>query len=371
MPVPAPTATNTPTTATPAPTATTAPQPRIAAYILSDTAATLRSEDAGATWQEVLPFPASLSFVGGEEGWAASSHELLKTTDGGRTWSTETDQLPSTDVFFGPIDFADSQDGILAAAIPDDPNADLGAKFTVSLVQTNDGGGSWTLAFERERCEVADLRLCPFDRPGCIPASLCFTDAGHALAVACGQVLRSDDGGGTWVAVTSFPADSSARAPRVSCGGGGALWVIEADSVSRSIDGGLNWEEQPVPPGTTDVSFVSDQTGWAVTSEGLSTAVYRTMDGGEHWEQQFTPPAFGPEQEFTPPPAVHFEDARHGVMAEFHLTGFSAFPGWVGFPRRWLTDDGGTSWAEVELGRRGTATPPRPSAFLGAIGLGY
>jgi photosystem II stability/assembly factor-like uncharacterized protein len=328
--------------ATPEPVPSATPPLGRTAYFLTNGAVTFRSEDTGATWREVLPVRAELSFVDSREGWATAGAVLFKTVDGGGSWSDETDHLPLAGAVLGSIHFADRATGILAAAQPD-----TGGQ-TVFLLRSSDAGESWSIGFERERC-VGD-------------ALLCITEGGRALAIACGEVLRSVDGGATWAPVTGLPPVFTSSPP--SCSGDSDFWLVHPGSVSRSADGGLSWKEQPVPPGTTGVSFVSDRIGWAVAADDdFGTDVFRTDDGGASWELQLTTPE---ALEPSPPPAVYFEDARHGMIAEFRLTIF--FMGWYGEPRRWLTDDGGASWREIEFsGERGLPSPGEP--YLGAIGL--
>lgn len=106
------------------------------AFAVSDDGFLLGTEDAGATWSVRASEPGcslrAIEFADSRDGWAVGSdtdgHALaLATTDGGATWGEAWGLAP---VALSAIDFADALHGMAAGA---------GA-----IVRTADGGRTWT-----------------------------------------------------------------------------------------------------------------------------------------------------------------------------------------------------------------------------------
>jgi len=133
--------------------------------------------------------------------------------------------------------------------------------------------------------------------------------------------------------------------------------VGEHGIILRSDDAGSTWHQVDVPVSVTltSVSFADARHGWVAGHSGVALM---TEDGGQHWQKRFdgdvaaqrvmaaveagTLPdvyrteaerlaADGPDKPFL---AVHFSDARHGVLLGAYGLIFS-------------TDDGGESWAPM------------------------
>lgn len=120
----------------------------------------------------------TIEFIDGNTGWAGGG-VIMKTADGGATWSMQREEATVRDFHF--------EDALRGYAV--------GGK---AILRTEDGGTSWrdiTPADER----IVDLR------------ALCFLDAFHGFVVgrgvdeACGEkiykvslVLETTDGGDTW-----------------------------------------------------------------------------------------------------------------------------------------------------------------------------
>ena len=163
-----------------------------------------------------------------------------------------------------------------------------------------------------------------------------------------GLLVRSDDGGSTWVPLrlpcegSMSPislAASSAKATMLVCGGGGA-WPAPQE-VWASADGGAAWRlrsrsfatamESPLPNvGNLDseglpagISMLDAQTAW-IWGDREQDMV--THDGGATW----TAPAQLPYNNGGGAEGLGFSDPLHG---------------WTfGSDGLWTTDDGGRSW---------------------------
>ncbi len=209
----------------------------------SDGSLLQRTTNAGGSWTTVdsnvhLGVASGLDFLTTEEGWAVVGGNLLRTTDGGRTWT--------------PL----SQTASRGTPAP------LGSTSSAS-------GGSGTGA--AGALSLASIRMVS-------------AQVGWATE-ALGQVLRTMDGGSTWLDVTpAAPAPTgkggcatafqSAQDAWLACPDGtpaaGSVWKL---TVWRTTDGGANWSAAVVPT----VFTAADTTG---SMEALSLG---TSDGVHGW----------------------------------------------------------------------------------------
>ena len=253
-----------------------------------------RSTDRGDTWQErarpAQPLNGQVSFVDDHEGWeavvgsAATGCQaqlvtISHTVDAGATWQ----QLPANGLSGsqckGPLYFASSSSGYLAAFDRD---------HSPLVYFTTTGGLSWTAS-----------------RPLTDPPGFTTTPAGSALtpvsirafgtvalADVTGQsahhVYRSSDGGATWTYASTAPALAITFVTATR-------WLqIGAPGESKeTTDGGAGWhafttdysQAAPIAPAIT---FGDAQVGYA-TVRGV---IQRTVDGGVHWSLIRTPGTF-------------------------------------------------------------------------------
>jgi photosystem II stability/assembly factor-like uncharacterized protein len=179
----------------------------------------LRSTDAGKIWQQAdVPTRATLTGVFFHDkalGWAVGHDQvILRTTDGGKSWKlvyAPTDaESPLLDLWF-----EDARHGFAIGA--------YGA-----FLETTDGGESWTA----RRIADEDFHLNQIVSAG---------NNRLYIAAEAGNILRSDDGGGTWKLLTT-PYEGSFF---------GALPLSEQSlllfglrgHLFRSDDGGGSWRQ--------------------------------------------------------------------------------------------------------------------------------
>ncbi len=95
-----------------------------------------------------------------------------------------------------------------------------------------------------------------------------------------GVVARTTNGGGRWHVMARA---GTVGINTIACASADSAWLGAADGVIwRTDDGGRTWDEQTITQDDiTDLFFLDDQRGWAVTSYGR---VYRTLDGGDSWQ---------------------------------------------------------------------------------------
>jgi photosystem II stability/assembly factor-like uncharacterized protein len=262
--------------------------------------------DGGKTWtiREGVPSPVSELTIAANEAWAlipcaenqaGSCGTILHSADAGQTWDlfpTSGPVVPGA----GAMSFVDTSTGWAVGAAPD-PNGTTGGLGRNRLLQTSDGGRTWT----------ADPIPCGSDWQDLV--SVRFVDPRHGWAVCTGggsgmmaptQVLETLDGGASWTtrsSASSFggPVQLVGRPPsgpvvgaEFTKGGLGVLWEGRSGT-ERTRDGGRTWtasgparaEEEFV----SSMSFVPEKTGFAVYSSTEMQAIVlgTTDDGGDHW----------------------------------------------------------------------------------------
>ena len=98
-----------------------------------------------------------------------------------------------------------------------------------------------------------------------------------------GTIVRTTDGGQTWIKLTSAAPRALTAVQFVSETEG---WVGgEAGLIWHTTDGGFSWEIQSSPTGSnmTGIEMINNQTGWFTTRGG---SILHTIDGGQNWIRQ-------------------------------------------------------------------------------------
>lgn len=147
---------------------------------------------------------------------------------------------------------------------------------------------------------------------------------------------------GAWTAQTS---GTSGFLSGVSCVGAAAAWASgQNGAILRTTNGGATWVRlsSPVPAGeeVTDVEFVNLTTGWAI---GSSNAILRSTNGGATWSAQSF---LG----FTYPPyllALSATDASHAWIGGYDSTGGFTYDAYYSILLG--TGNGTTWWSSAPL----------------------
>lgn len=179
---------------------------------------------------------------------------IMKTTDGGQTWTLyESDSYGN----MWDVSFSDSANGVAVG--------DHGIIYT-----TNDAGDTWTH----------------------LPAQYGFTAKAAALVNGTiwvagynGFVLKSPDTGTTWE-FASLGGDQLYSIDFASSTNGVAVGYY--GFCMRTTDGGYSWTPGYIilnntPTTIKDISFGSENAGWLVGYDGL---IAKTTDGGQTWTSQ-------------------------------------------------------------------------------------
>ena len=181
---------------------------------------------------------------------------LLRTADGGETWSRVALTADDAGVLLARVVFATPERGWAFG--------EMGA-----LYSTRDGGATW----QRRRAPTRRFL-----------SGAHFLDASRGWLVgAAGTALRTTDGGETWRALVS-PALPRTRLNAVWFADAARGWAVgQGGVVVATGDGGNSWRAQAsgTEADLTDVKFLNAREGWAV---GAGGTVLRTTDAGETWQ---------------------------------------------------------------------------------------
>ena len=221
-----------------------------------------RTTDGGANWiyKSIpigFPVPSSVFFSDTLNGWASGSYSgwhsgigpqfpwLMKTTDGGVTWSAPVEFHSQ-----GRLFFINSQTG-----------------WGLPYSKTTDGGNTW-------------------NNPATIDPSynlrdIFFIDSLNGwISGFAGLILATTDGGTTWENKPTGTTQDLVSVHFYDKWNGTA--VVKAGTIIQTTDGGNSWQQQicptPIPADyLSSVKFTDSRNGWIV---GKGGAIFHTHSGG-------------------------------------------------------------------------------------------
>jgi photosystem II stability/assembly factor-like uncharacterized protein len=229
----------------------------------------IKTTDGGTTWSslwtgvdqgvEDISFPdQNTGYIGG---WSAY---FAKTTNGGVTW---TPQNPGTDIYYyTAVVFKDANNGVVAA------QTNSGAGIYV----TTDGGTTWTTG--------TGLASIPY-KVTYVTANTYFlvTNGGH--------IQKSTDGGLSWTTVTSglgLLLGIEFYNPSTGIALGEDGWLF------KTYDGGVTWTPQQTAYGNPlwhDAAWKSQN---EVVLCGTPETIWRSLDGGATWADDYPASTYNP-----------------------------------------------------------------------------
>ena len=211
-------------------------------------------------WRNPLPQGNALYsswFINSNLGYLVGDQRtVMKTTDGGTTWTT---RLPST---------MDATTRLNGVCFPDE-NTGYIINLLKEIYKSEDAGETWDLIHTE---------------PGYHLNAVFFTDPAHGF-VACsqGRILKTSDGGSTW---TTYNDNLQEDFTAVWFSDGQTGFVAGTGGlILHTSDGGNTWSPQVTATTAklTALSFFSPDEGVAC---GLSGTLLKTVNGGNTWTLQ-------------------------------------------------------------------------------------
>lgn len=222
-----------------------------------------RIHDAGV--QSLL---VNASFADARVGWATGLCNIISTSDGGQTWSTQWSKGGADAYWFNSVVALSPQ----VAMVCGFPYGRAGGGI---VLRTEDGGRNW--------------KPVTAGTPGANYASMVFgTDkkTGYMLSSLDG-LLVSRDAGLTWKPIATKSTVTVgwwiASNRLISLPDKNTIYTVGDHSISRSNDAGVSWTQCALPANITDrifthIEFASPQHGWVYL---ISGSVLETWDGGD------------------------------------------------------------------------------------------
>lgn len=208
-------------------------------------------------------------FLGGAQGG------LWKSTDKGVNWTPMTDDWPMLHVSAIAIEQFNSNVIYVGTG---DYHGFSGT--AMGIMKTTDGGATWTRlgATEFGNSPVSTIVISP-DNPQTLVAS-CGLNGG-------GRVYRSTDGGLTWSVSINVNADWDNLELGMPIAGNRQLWAVsQAGGIRRSSDFGATWSVVSVPglgTGTLDLACSKVDPQVAYLLDGGGQRIFKTTNNGTTW----------------------------------------------------------------------------------------
>lgn len=326
-----------------------------------------RTADGGTHWHNVTAPNVSAVmngfFQSPSKGWVLarglespdqSSIWLLRTTDGGATWTTYRN-LPFDN---GSIQFLDDMNGFVMTGLPSGMH-----KHAVQIYRTSDGGATWTLKYAVDPSQP--VNTLPF---GGVKYGMTFRDpstgwvGGYSPESGSVYLYKTTDGGVTWakqplpLPAGSETADFTTNAPTFFGPNDAVLPVWISTSAGRDLyiyathDGGATWSRSTsFARNGASIDFASwkDVFGYA-----LSDVFHVTNDAGATWR--------------TVTPNVRFSELAYQFLG---MDFISPTAGWILIENEsrmtslYRTTDGGATWTQLTSG----GPTPTPTPFIGTV----
>jgi photosystem II stability/assembly factor-like uncharacterized protein len=214
-------------------------------------------------------------------------------------------------------------------------------------------------------------------------ARIDFQDANNGWGIAVnakGYVLRTVDGGSTWLNASPPGIGSIGLSANLSVLNTNHVWVLMpgpdyfSGTLYRTIDAGMTWSSNTVPFGGAYLQFLDQSRGFALADRGAAAGseaveLFQTSDGGANWISIF----------HNDPGLAGSSDSLPLAGIKNGMTFSDALTGWVtgsipvdGEIFLYITHNGGVSWSQQSLplppGYQAYQYLPQAPVFFGKDG---
>ncbi len=185
---------------------------------------------------------------------------ILRTTDGGATWTS----LHSTGAF------------TVFAIDPSNPATIYTGSAGFGVNKTTDGGVTWPPVNSGLQDSFQELLVYSL---AINPSSPSTVYAGTA-----GGVFKSTDGAASWAAASTGLTSSAVRALAIDPASTSTIYAGTNGGVFKSVNGGTSWAsaKSGLPSGTVYTLAIDPSAPGAIWA-GTSSGPYRTSNGGSTW----------------------------------------------------------------------------------------
>lgn len=246
-----------------------------------------KTTDSGKTWATSYYNPnsywRSIEFINERKGFAggfpgAGNNIILAVTeDSGRTWMDITSRLPQP-----------ARKGICGMAVADEQTIYAGGNWfdsTGYLVKSTDGGATWSfIDMSAYTTSVIDMYFINKDEG--------FVTGKSTKPLETAIILHTTDGGQNWSVKykNTTPSEYCWKIQRLTSQLYFASIEDNVNGnakILKSADGGMNWQvlnvvQATVPNHLQGVGFIDELHGWA---GGWIDSTYETKDGGLTWKK--------------------------------------------------------------------------------------
>ena len=246
--------------------------------------------------------------------YAGTNQGVMKSTDGGQSWTDASNNLPVASVtrlLIDPI-----TPSILYAVVTNTPSAPVEA-ISTSLYKTTDGGASWGALNTglSPGAYITAIALAPSDSSTIYLLAPAFNPS-IPNGPQVGGLVKSSDAGQTWTPVNcQFLSIVLATSLAVDSNAPDTLYIGDSQGLQKSTDGGQTWN--PLNPGLAPNSEVEILVaaasaiyvaGRTFSPMGQVDSLLKSTDGGTTWNSlNIDSPAFSSITSVAPDP----HDASH------------------------------------------------------------
>ncbi len=236
-------------------------------YVVGNTGTVLKTTDGGETWTNVSVAGVTDNFlfctvVDAQTAWATSPFGVYKTTNGGSTWAAVTNTVFAGN--FQDIHFINTSTGFLVTGS--------------GLVKTTDGGITWN---------TISVTSGVYNK-------IQFTNStdGWVQSTA-SNVLRTTDGGATWTSLSTGVSNQSCSFFLNSSNAWVASAVSGPEVMRKTTDGGNSWSLVYSSSTTTDALYTISFTDALKGYRSRTLSIEKTADAGYTWTVVSTPLSSG------------------------------------------------------------------------------